>query len=310
MIRDADTAMYRAKAEGKDRFVIFDQAMHQQAMNRLNVESELRQAIERDELVAYFQPVISLKTGTMLGAEALIRWQHPQRGLTQPDVFIGIAEESSLINALGSWILRHCCGLLKQWQTQYGPRAFTIGINLSSKQLAKEDFVTQVESILRETAVDPTGLVFEVTESALVSNSARTLAVLQQLQRKGIRFYLDDFGTGYSSLNMLHTFRLDGLKIDRSFVSGLRENQTATSDGADGRHYAAVIRAIVELSRSLNMVIVAEGVETEQQRDILREMQCRAAQGFFYSRPLPIADFENYLNQNFQRKSPQAHAAA
>jgi diguanylate cyclase (GGDEF)-like protein len=298
MVRDADTAMYRAKAEGKDRFVIFDQAMNQQAMNRLNVESELRRAIESNELVPYYQPIVSLETGLMIGAEALVRWQHPQRGLIQPSEFIGIAEDSALINVVGSWMLEACCRQMKNWQARFQGLKLSLSINVSNKQLARQDFVSRVESIVDESGVEPASLIFEITETALIGNAKHTIDVLERVKKKGIRVYLDDFGTGYSSLNVLHSFRLDGLKIDRSFLSGLKIDRSRSRDAADYRHYTAVIRAIIDLAHNLGMEVVAEGIESWEQAVMLQAMACKTAQGYLFSHPLPKAEFEEYLKNS------------
>jgi diguanylate cyclase (GGDEF)-like protein len=295
MIRDADTAMYRAKAEGKDRFVIFDQVMHEQAMHRLNVESELRRAIENKELVPYFQPIVSLETGMMIGAEALLRWQHPQRGLIEPLEFIGIAEDSALIDVVGSWMMETCCRQLKDWHLRFPGLKWWLSINVSNKQIARQDFVSRVESIVRESGVTPSSLVFEITESALVGNAEHTSAVLQQLRKTGIRVYLDDFGTGYSSLNVLHKFRLNGLKIDQSFINGLKIDRSCINGAGEHNHYTAIVQAIIDLARNLETDVVAEGIESEDQAILLRQMDCKTAQGFFFSRPVPKVEFEALL---------------
>ncbi|MGD0388044.1 MAG: EAL domain-containing protein [Tepidisphaeraceae bacterium] len=288
MIRDADTAMYRAKAAGKDRFVLFDKSMHEHAMRRLSVESELRRAVEKSELMPYYQPIVSLETGLMIGAEALVRWQHPQRGLIEPTEFMGIAEESSLVNLVGSYMLKACCRQMRDWQLRSPGLKMWLSINISNKQLAREDFVSGVDCIVQETGVDPASLIFEITETALVGNTEHTIAVLKQLKERGIRVYLDDFGTGYSSLNMLRSFCLDGLKIDRSFVR----------DAVDNRHYSAIIQAIIDLARNLGMGVVAEGIESHNQMTLLQAMNCQVAQGFLFSHAVPDAEFEKLMTQS------------
>jgi diguanylate cyclase len=285
MIRDADTAMYRAKADGRGRFVLFDKAMHDHAMERLNVESGLRRAVEKNELVAYYQPIVSLETGQLTGAEALVRWRHPERGLIGPTEFIGIAEESGLINLVGSWMLQNCCRQFCQWQQRYAGLNLSYSINVSSKQLDNQHFLTNLESVLKETGVRPQNVIFEITETALVGNAEQVGAVLNQIKAMGIRVYLDDFGTGYSSLSLLHTFRLDGLKIDRSFVA----------NAAGRRQYAAIIQAISDLAHNLGMDVVAEGVEEQAQVSLLQSLRCEQAQGFFFSPPVSQADFEKIL---------------
>ena len=288
MIRDADTAMYRAKTEGKNRFVIFDQPMHEQAMRRLTVESELRRALETNALEPYFQPIISLETSRLAGAEALIRWNHPDRGLIEADDFIGIAEESGLINLVGGWMLSACCRQIKDWQQRFPDVHLAVSVNVSGKQLAAREFVAQVESAVRENGISPQDLILEVTETALVSNVEHSIAALLDLREKGFRVCLDDFGTGYSSLSMLHTFKLDGLKIDQSFVR----------EAAGRRQYAAIIQAITDLAHNLGMEVVAEGVEQEDQLALLQSLNCEMAQGFLFARPLPASDFEKFFQNS------------
>jgi len=310
MIRDADTAMYRAKAEGKDRFVIFDQTMHEQAMRRLNVESELRRGIENGELVPFFQPIVSLETGLMIGAEALIRWRHPQRGLIEPAEFIGIAEDSTLINVVGSIVLETCCRQLKQWQMRFPGLELSLSVNVSNKQITHQDFIPRVESIVRKSGVKPANLIFEITESALVSNAAQTGAVLKQLKELGIRVYLDDFGTGYSSLNVLHSFHLNGLKIDHSFINGMKMDRSRVRDAAEHRHYTAIIQAIIDLARNLEMDVVAEGIERQDQVIVLQAMDCKTGQGYLFSHPLPKAEFEEYLENSAKQLACPSNATA
>jgi diguanylate cyclase (GGDEF)-like protein len=283
MIRDADTAMYRAKSDGKGRFVIFDQGMHDQAMQRLNVEADLRRAIAGNELVAFYQPIICPKSGRLSGAEALIRWQHPQNGLIEPDKFISIAEESGLIDTIGHWMLQNCCRQLHQWQQRFAGLDFSLSINVSGRQLANPQFLPGLDAVLRETCVSAQDLIFELTETSLVGAADR--AIVEKIKARGIRVYLDDFGTGYSSLSLLNGFKLDGLKIDRSFVH----------DAPSRRNYAAIIQAIVDLAHNLGMRVVAEGVEVREQLTMLQSFNCEEVQGFFFSRPVPVAQFEPLL---------------
>jgi diguanylate cyclase len=285
MIRDADTAMYRAKADGRGRFVIFDKAMHDHAMERLNIESELRSAVEKNELVAYYQPIVSLETGQLTGTEALVRWQHPERGLIGPTEFIAIAEESGLINIVGQWMLQTCCRQFRQWQQKYAALNLSYSINVSSKQLDNQHFLANLETVLRETGIKPQDVIFEITETALVGNAEHAGAVLDKIKALGIRVYLDDFGTGYSSLSLLHSFRLDGLKIDRSFVA----------NAGGRRQYAAIIQAISDLAHNLGMDVVAEGVEEQSQVFLLQSLRCEHAQGFFFSPAVSQAEFEKIL---------------
>ena len=285
MIRDADTAMYRAKADGKGRFVLFDTTMHEQAMKRLTVEIELRQAIKQGELETYYQPVVSLATARAIGAEALVRWRHPTRGLISPGEFIPIAEESGLINDLGLFVLEQSARQLATWTAAYPGSELSMSVNVSTKQLANPTFVNDVAAVLEKTQVDPKKLILEITETALVGNTGVAARAIDGLQKLGIRVFLDDFGTGYSSLSLLHTFRLDGLKIDRSFMS----------EAADRRRFAAIVHAVTELAHNLNMEVVAEGIETVEQLVLLQCLRCERAQGYLFSKPINAVDFERIV---------------
>jgi len=285
LLRDADTAMYRAKAEGRGRFIIFDKAMHDQAVRRLTIEGELRRGVERGEFRTHYQPIVSLDTGELIAAEALVRWQHPERGLILPGEFIGVAEESGFINVLGLIILEASCRQLQEWKTLLPDLDLSVTVNISAKQLTNRDFCSNVDAILRSTGLDPTSLILEITETVLIDVTELTVRTLREIRDKGIRVYLDDFGTGYSSLSLLHTFQLDGLKIDRSFVK----------EAGRLLQYAAIIQAINDLSHKLGMEVIAEGVETPEQVTMLRSLNCKVAQGYLFSRPVPAADFELLL---------------
>ncbi len=288
MLRDADTAMYRAKSDGRSRHQVFDVAMHERAVSLMRLETDLRRAIERQELVAFYQPVVDMTTQTVRGFEALIRWQHPTRGLLTPDLFIPIAEETGMICAIGEWILTECCRQLRVWQERY-PRtpALRVSVNVSTRQLADADLPEQVLGILRETGLDPSSLSLEITESALMVNVATSTSakVLQRLHDMALRIYIDDFGTGYSSLSYLQNLPIDALKVDRSFVTRL--------DGAPAQ--AEIVRTIVSLAQNLGMEVIAEGVETLAQANALRALNCTLAQGFLFSRPLPAAQAEQII---------------
>jgi diguanylate cyclase (GGDEF)-like protein len=289
MVRDADTAMYRAKAEGAGRFVLFDQAMHEQAVRRLTVESDLRRAVTDGQLRMYLQPIVSMATGRMTGAEALVRWQHPERGLVPPGEFIGIAEESGLIDLVGHWMLEQCCTRLAAWQARSAAAGVALGltvtVNASRRELAQSDFPDRVAEVVRRAGVRPGNLALEVTETALVRDPAAMAGVLDRIRAGGTGVYLDDFGTGYSSLSALHAFTLDGLKVDRSFV------QAATTRP---RH-AAVLRAVADLARGLSMELVAEGIEDAAQLALLRDIGCTKGQGYLFARPMPADAFEQML---------------
>jgi diguanylate cyclase (GGDEF)-like protein/PAS domain S-box-containing protein len=278
MLRDADTAMYRAKASGRSRHQVFDVDMHQRAVSLLRLETDLRRGIERGEIVPYYQPIIDLGTRTLRGFEALARWRHPTRGLIMPDVFIPIAEETGLISALGDFMLMEACRQMRQWQALY-PRdpALRISVNVSTRQLAHSDVAEQVRRVLRETGLDAASLTLEITESALMQNLKSGAAVIQQLHEMAIRLHIDDFGTGYSSLSYLHNFPVHTLKVDKSFVSRMEDTPSQ----------AEIVKAIVSLAQNLGMEVTAEGVETKAQADALQDLNCNSAQGFLVSRPLP-----------------------
>jgi diguanylate cyclase (GGDEF)-like protein/PAS domain S-box-containing protein len=286
MLRDADTAMYRAKSDGRSRHRVFDFAMHDRAVSLLKLETDLRRAIDRQELVAFYQPVVDMTTQTLVGFEALVRWQHPTRGLLTPDVFVPIAEETGLICAIGSWILSECGRQLRVWQLRY-PRtpALKISVNVSTRQLSEADVPAQVFEVLKETGLDPSALSLEITESALMHNLATSAKVLQQLHDMGLRISIDDFGTGYSSLSYLQNLPIDALKVDRSFVTRL--------DGSPAQ--VEIVRTIVSLAHNLGMDVIAEGVETLAQANALRALNCTNAQGYLFSRPVPAAQAEQLI---------------
>ncbi len=289
MVRDADTAMYRAKAEGAGRFVLFDRAMHEQAVRRLTVESDLRRAVADGQLRAYFQPIVSLATGRLSGAEALVRWQHPERGLVPPRDFIPIAEESGLVERVGQWMLEHCCGRLADWQRRAAaagrPLDLTLTVNASRRELARADFPGHLDAALGGAGVRPGNLAIEVTETALARDPDAMAVTLDRIRGGGTRVYLDDFGTGYSSLSALHAFALDGLKVDRSFVLA----------AATRPRHAAVLRAVADLAKSLAMELVAEGIEDAAQLALVRGVGCTKGQGYLFARPIPAEAFEQLL---------------
>lgn len=277
LLRDADIAMYRAKDAGKARYEIFDPAMHDQALRLLQLETDLRQAVARNEFVIYYQPIVSLATGQLSGFEALIRWQHPQKGLVYPDEFIPVSEDSGLIVPIGRWVLWEACRQLQAWRLQFSAAAdLTMSVNLSSRQIKEADFIAQLDDILAETGLSGDWLKLEITESLLIENTEAIATVLLQIRERQIQISLDDFGTGYSSLSYLHRFPVDLLKIDRSFI-----NSMSLEDEKSG-----IIRAIITLAHTLGMKVIAEGVETVQQLNHLRVLTCEFAQGYLFSRPL------------------------
>lgn len=286
MIRDADTAMYRAKAGGRARYMLFDQQMHEDAVGRLMLENDLRQSIEHNELIVHYQPIINLANGDTVGFEALVRWQHPRRGLVPPNLFIPLAEEIGFIVPLGEWVLGAACRQLADWRRRF-PEFKDIGVsvNLSRKQLGKADLVDTVAKVLRDTGLPSSCLTLELTESAIMENPDDALRVLERIRGLNVELHLDDFGTGYSSLSCLHRFPISGLKIDRAFVKEL----PARGD------VAVLTKAIINLSHDMGIRVVAEGLELQTQRDFLRTVGCDFGQGFGISRPVAATAAETYL---------------
>lgn len=277
ILRDADIAMYRAKAQGKARYELFDRDMHVQAVSLLKLETQLRRALERHELRLHYQPIVDFGSGKLTGFEALIRWQHPQHGLLLPSVFVPLAEETGLVVPLGRWVLEEACRQMAEWRKRFPDRPeLGVSVNLSGRQLAEPDLAGEVESVIRDTGVEPGALRLEITESVIMENAERTQGTLNRLRDLDVKLQIDDFGTGYSSLSYLHRFPLDALKIDRSFVGGLTEE----SDNLK------IVRSIVGLGHSLGMHVTAEGVETRGQLDILRRLECNQGQGFLFYRPM------------------------
>ncbi len=283
LLRNADTAMYRAKGLGRARHAIFDASMHQSAVRLLELESDLWRALERCELRVFFQPIVSLDTGRVSAAEALVRWQHPTRGLVSPAEFIPLAEETGLIVPIGWWVLEEACRQGAAWGED-----LTIAVNLSSQQFSQGDLLERVADILVRTGFAATRLKLEITESVIMGNAESASQMLRGLRKMGIELAMDDFGTGYSSLSYLHRFPLDVLKIDRSFVAQM---------GGDARN-SQIVGTILSLARGLQMHVVAEGVESKEQLDALRALGCDAAQGFYFARPLPPDEFTALLHQN------------
>ena len=277
LLRDADTAMYRAKSLGKARFEVFDADMRASVMARLQLETDMRRALERHEFRNVYQPIVALDSGRIVGFEALMRWQHPTRGMIGPEEFIFVAEETGLIRDLGWWSLREACRQMSTWRTR--SKAYldlTMSVNVSAKQLLQPHLVDEMSKLLRETALPPEALKLEITESAVMADPAAAAEMLQQIKSLGVRLAIDDFGTGYSSLSYLHRFPLDTLKIDRSFISG-------AADGSEGMEIA---RTIMPMAKNLRLDVVAEGVETIEQVGFLRRLQCKYAQGYYFSKPL------------------------
>ncbi len=277
LLRDADTAMYRAKTLGKGQYQIFDAEMHNAAIQVLQLENDLRRAVNQQEFIVHYQPIVALTTGKIVGFEALLRWHHPRQGLISPSLFIPIAEETGLINPIGNWVLREACYQLQQWHHQrLTDYPLTMSVNLSARQFAQPDLIEQIDIILGETQLNPQSLKLEITESVIMKNSQPIKVIFQQLQERQIQLCIDDFGTGYSSLSYLHHFPIDNIKIDRSFISSLSGN----SDNL------GLISAIMNIAQALKMSVTAEGIETTQQLEQLRVLNCDFGQGYLFSKPL------------------------
>ena len=285
LIRDADAAMYRAKDRGRSRVEVFDEAMRRDARERVATESALRRAIERDELCIHVQPVVGIGDGRIESFEALVRWQHPERGLVAPGEFIPLAEETGLIVPIGNWVLREVCRTLRRWETELGIDDVQCSVNLSVRHLQQPDLVATVDAALEEHDVAAGRLVLEITESAVMENGSGTVETLAALRALGVRLALDDFGTGYSSLAHLHRFPLDILKIDRSFTAALDDDHQG----------ASIAGAIVSLAQALDLATVAEGIEDRAQQRQLERLGCTYGQGFLFSRPQPPHAFDAML---------------
>jgi EAL domain-containing protein (putative c-di-GMP-specific phosphodiesterase class I) len=286
MLRDADTAMYRAKSLGKARYEVFDADMRASLVARLQLETDLRHALERGEFRNFYQPIVALDSGRIVGFEALLRWQHPTRGLVGPDQFIMVAEETGLIRELGWWNLREACRQLSEWKSQSDNYLnFTMNVNLSAKQFLQPNLVEEIRSLVEELELSPETLKLEITESTVMIDPAATAKMLQQIKALGILLAIDDFGTGYSSLSYLHRFPLDTLKIDRSFISGV-------GDAGEGMEIA---QTIMPMAKNLRLDVIAEGVETIEQVALLKKLQCKYAQGYYFSKPLAAAEVVELL---------------
>ena len=286
LMKNADFAMYDAKENGRNNYKFFKPVMNVRAIERQSVENALRQAIERQEFVLHYQPLMNLDAGAIIGAEALVRWNHPQRGLVPPMQFIPIAEESGLIVPIGRWVLREACRQARAWQDA-GLQPLRISINISAVELRAKDFVAGVRAILTETGLEPCYLELELTETFLMQDLESTAAVLHALKDMGVQLALDDFGTGYSSLSHLKRFPIDTLKIDQSFVGNL------TLDDGD----ASIVSAVISMGKSLHKRVVAEGVETQEQLAFLQERNCPEAQGYYFNKPMAAATLTQLLER-------------
>jgi diguanylate cyclase (GGDEF)-like protein len=286
LMRDADAAMYQAKGKGKSCYQVFDSAMYDRAVNRLQLETDLRRGLERDELIPYYQPIVSLRANQIVGFEALVRWNHPQHGLVPPGKFVPIAEETGSIVLIDLSILRQACHQLRHWQDNGAvDRYVTISVNLSAKHFTSLKLLQQIDNILQATGLKGRNLKLEITESNIMVNAEVASQIIEQLKLREIELIVDDFGTGYSSLSYLHRLPIDTLKIDRSFVSRMGKNGENTE----------ILRTIISLARNLNVNAIAEGIETQEQLEQLKSLGCEFGQGFLFSRPVEAKEARKLL---------------
>ncbi len=286
LLRNADLAMYRAKADGKDRYEVYEPAMHAAIVDRLELESDLKRAIERDELVLHYQPIFNLRSGAVAGLEALVRWRHPSRGLVMPDSFVPLAEETGMINRLGRWVLREACRQGSLWRAKYPAYpALEVTVNLSGAQLTAPGLFAEVDSALADAQLEPGSLVLEITETMLTADAEASVSALQALRESGVKLAIDDFGTGYSSLAYLSQFPIDTLKIAQVFIEDLGE----------GPEEPAMVRAMIELAEIFSLRVIAEGIERTEQADALLRLGCELGQGHHLSRPLAAEEADALL---------------
>jgi EAL domain-containing protein (putative c-di-GMP-specific phosphodiesterase class I) len=285
MIRDADAAMYLAKARGRARYEIYDERLRSTLVERLDIETALRRALTRHELRVVYQPTIDLASGRIVGVEALLRWEHPERGQLVPAEFMDVAEETGLIVPIGAWVVDQACRQAQRWHTTADGDELFVSVNLSSRQLESAALIEDIASVLKSTAIEPGRLGLEITESVVMRDPEASTTALRALKDLGVRLAVDDFGTGYSSLAYLRRFPVDLLKVDQAFVDGL---------GRDPED-SAIVAAVVSLAHTLGMKAIAEGVETAEQLHELRALGCDMAQGFYMARPLAPADLDDLL---------------
>jgi diguanylate cyclase (GGDEF)-like protein/PAS domain S-box-containing protein len=295
LIEDADAAMYRAKERGGARTELFDSAMRDNAVRAMRIEQELQRALEQGELRVFYQPGVDLATGQVVGAEALVRWEHPERGFIVPDRFLGVAEETGLIVPLGMWVMSETCRHLAEWQSRPETAHLHLSVNLSARELTHPDVVSSVLGCVRESGVDPHSLTIEVTESTAMADGDTGFRALRDLNSEGIRVAIDDFGTGYSSLEQLRRMPVDIVKVDRSFVSGM------SADSTDRE----IVAAVVGMGRALKLCVVAEGIETPEQAEALRDLGCDIGQGYLYAKPLPADEMDDLAqSRRYMTHSP------
>jgi diguanylate cyclase (GGDEF)-like protein len=285
LLRDADIAMYRAKWDGKNRYVVFESGMQDIIQNRMELEMDLREALEKEEFFLVYQPTIDLRDMSPTGVEALIRWMHPVRGVVQPDDFIPLLEETGLITDVGRWVLEEACSQGAAWRA--AGHAIGMAVNVSGRQLDSDELIRDIEGALVGSGLEPTALTIELTETTLMRNTEETARRLTAIKELGVRIAIDDFGTGYSSLAHLQRFPVDALKIDRSFISGLKHNQEGET----------LIRTLVQLGKALSIETFAEGIEQQRELSLLRDEDCDTGQGFLFARPLDAAATEAFLQE-------------
>ena len=285
LIEDADAAMYRAKERGGARTELFDSAMREDAVAALAIEQELQHALEEGQLRVYYQPCVDLATGELVGAEALVRWQHPERGLLGPDKFLDVAEETGLIVTMGAWVVGEACRQLAEWRRRPEAEHMFLSLNLGARELTHPDAVTTVLGAVRRSGIEPAALTIEVTEGTAMADGDTGFRALRELSDEGVRVAIDDFGTGYSSLDQVRRMPVDIVKVDRSFVGGMGLDSTSRE----------LVAAVIGMGRALNLLVVAEGIETGEQAATLRDLGCGFGQGFLYSRPLPPEELDDLL---------------
>jgi diguanylate cyclase (GGDEF)-like protein len=295
LLRDADIAMYQAKWDGRNRYVVFESGMQDAVQSRMELEMDLREALERDEFFLVYQPTFDLRDMSPTGVEALIRWNSPQRGLVQPNDFIPLLEETGLIVQIGKWVLGEACRQGAAWRRAGYP--ISMAVNISGRQLDVDDFISDVREALTESGLDPVALTIEITETTLMRNAEETARRLAAIKQLGVRIAIDDFGTGYSSLAHLQRFPVDALKIDRSFITGLTHNDEGET----------LIRSLVQLGKALSIETLAEGIEQPRELTLLREEQCDSGQGFLFAKPLDVAASEEFL-RNWRKPTAAATA--
>lgn len=299
MLRDADAAMYRAKSLGRNRYVLFDQSMHDESMERLHLETQLRSALDRNQITPYYQPIVNCESGEIAGFEALARWSHPELGNVSPGRFIPIAEECGMIGPIGRFMLEQALAQLARWNKKARrKRPLYMSVNVSKRQLLQPDCVEHLKEVLETTGVDPSWVYLEVTESVVMDHADAAVAILNQIKTLGVKLSMDDFGTGLSSLTYLHKYPVDVLKIDQAFVKHLESKSI----------YTAVVQAIVTLAKNLNMAIVVEGIERIEQLVQIQALDCEYAQGYLFSKPVAANEASKLLAQDMRKKYKQSAA--